>query len=104
MCALECYRRLSEEIGEKEEAQRISNKIKSAREAYVNKLWNGSYFNFDELSDHRETIMADQLCAFWYLCAVDGTVDRKLIHPEKVMEQINFLSKERKKGKVMRKD
>lgn len=34
-------------------------------------LWNGSYYRFDETSASKSTIMADQLCGFWYLQLAD---------------------------------
>lgn len=38
-----------------------------AKTAYENLLWNGSYYNFDESAHESKSIMADQLCAHWYL-------------------------------------
>src|SRR2546430_11413558 len=34
--------------------------------SYVHKLWNGSYFNYDEGSPYRDNVMSDQLAGQWY--------------------------------------
>ena len=34
--------------------------------SYIKKLWNGSYFRYDTLSEYRDNIQADQLAGQWY--------------------------------------
>ncbi|MBI2939142.1 MAG: glucosylceramidase [Chloroflexi bacterium] len=33
-------------------------------------LWHGAYYDFDALSEHHDSIMADQLCGQWYATAL----------------------------------
>lgn len=49
--------------------------------AYLSKLWNGKYFNFDEGSLSQKTIMADQLCGYWYLDNVNPALARDVFNP-----------------------
>ena len=43
---------------------------KEAAAVYEAKLWNGKYFNYDSSkSGHHDSIMADQLCGWFYLLA-----------------------------------
>ena len=37
-----------------------------AQKTYIDKLWNGEYFRYDEKSEYRDTIQADQLAGQWY--------------------------------------
>ncbi|VDK62033.1 unnamed protein product [Gongylonema pulchrum] len=85
LCALECYRRFNEELGHSHEVHRIEDIMRNARLAYGKKLWNGYYFNFDERSN---TIMADQLCGFWYMCTIDDIIEPDLFDREMVRKQI----------------
>ncbi|CAF4727784.1 unnamed protein product [Rotaria sp. Silwood1] len=42
--------------------------LKLAKTSYSEKLWNGTYYNYDSsLSRHHDCIMSDQLAGFWYL-------------------------------------
>jgi hypothetical protein len=49
-----------------------------ARVAYIDKLWNGRYFNYDSsgTSSNSDSIMADMLAGHWYarLCGLPGVV------------------------------
>jgi non-lysosomal glucosylceramidase len=39
-----------------------------AKKSYSDKLWNGTYYNYDSsASRHHDSIMSDQLAGFWYL-------------------------------------
>ncbi|ULT87091.1 hypothetical protein L3Y34_006685 [Caenorhabditis briggsae] len=49
-------------------------KLLMAYEAYTTKLWNGKFFKFDELPDNSKIVMADQLCGFWALTAMDEPI------------------------------
>ena len=42
------------------------NRLANAEKAYVTKLWNGKFFNFDKSSRGDKVIMADQLAGYWY--------------------------------------
>lgn len=60
-----------------------SEMLETAKAAFEQLLWNGTHYNFDQ-SPHQETsIMADQLCAHWYLrcCGVkDYPVGKQIIY------------------------
>lgn len=74
---------MAEELGRQEEAREYAGRLERARVAYEKKLWNGEYFDFDEHSEHRNTIMADQLCGLWYMSTIDGEVKEQLMDKEK---------------------
>ncbi|XP_076260376.1 non-lysosomal glucosylceramidase [Rhynchophorus ferrugineus] len=61
-----------QKIVEKDRYQKL---LDSARQAFDEKLWNGSYYNFDCSLDQGKSIMADQLNGHWYLgCSGFGHV------------------------------
>lgn len=42
--------------------------LNQAKKSYDEKLWNGTYYNYDSsISFHHDSIMSDQLAGFWYL-------------------------------------
>lgn len=48
-----------------------------AKTAFQEKLWNGTYYNFDSSNHARsKSIMSDQLCGLWYLklCGLENTI------------------------------
>ncbi|CCD72306.3 Non-lysosomal glucosylceramidase [Caenorhabditis elegans] len=49
-------------------------KLEMAYDAYIGKLWNGTFFKFDELPENSKIVMADQLCGFWAMTAMDEPV------------------------------
>lgn len=89
ICALECCRRMAEELG-KEESHVYADKVKRARDAYIGKLWNGEYFKYDEQPENETIVMADQLCGFWYLSTIDGSVKEELMDSDKVSSNMFF--------------
>jgi len=40
--------------------------LRVGKASYEAQLWNGRYYNYDTGSDHRDSIMADQLAGQWY--------------------------------------
>jgi non-lysosomal glucosylceramidase len=38
----------------------------SGQKAYIDKLWNGSYFRYDTGSEYKDNVQADQLAGQWY--------------------------------------
>ncbi|XP_032592367.1 non-lysosomal glucosylceramidase isoform X1 [Drosophila grimshawi] len=52
---------------------RYQDILERGKNSLEEKLWNGSYYRFDQSHNHRDTIMADQLCGHWYLksCGFD---------------------------------
>jgi len=58
--------------------EKYSQTLDSASQAFVRKLWNGSYFNYDSSrSRHHDSIMADQISGFWFasVCGLPPIVD-----------------------------
>ncbi len=49
------------------EVERYTKHFAGARQAYIDKLWNGEYFNYDSsASPQHDSVMADQLCGQWF--------------------------------------
>eukprot|EP00105_Crassostrea_gigas_P009539 XP_011424529.1 PREDICTED: non-lysosomal glucosylceramidase-like isoform X1 [Crassostrea gigas] len=56
--------------------------------SYQNKLWNGSYYNYDCSSGgHHDSIMADQLAGHWFLKA-SGLQDDDIFPPDRVKSSL----------------
>lgn len=70
LAALRAAAALAEEMGDSIAAGRYTEVLTCARKAYEDKLWNGEYYNFDEKSRSAKTIMADQLCGYWFLQSI----------------------------------
>lgn len=70
LAALRAALVMAREVGDSACAHRYAETLSRAREAYITKLWNGEYYNFDERSRSRHTIMADQLCGYWFLQSI----------------------------------
>ncbi|KAK0424377.1 hypothetical protein QR680_008645 [Steinernema hermaphroditum] len=76
-------------IGENEVAERYSKTLEKAKAVYVAKLWNGEYFNFDEHSRSKRSIMADQLCGYWFLESVNPKMAAEIIDKEMVQKALD---------------
>ncbi|CAJ0915323.1 unnamed protein product, partial [Mesorhabditis belari] len=72
--AVECVRRMAEQLEKDDDRKRFTDLLQKARTALVGKLWTGSYFAFDENPDNRSLVMSDQLCGFWFLSLIDGEI------------------------------
>jgi len=59
-------------------------KLALAESAYVNKLWNGKFFNFDKSERGDKVIMADQLAGYWYRKLQDKNEDQPFLDKDKV--------------------
>ncbi|XP_063225117.1 non-lysosomal glucosylceramidase isoform X3 [Bacillus rossius redtenbacheri] len=70
LAALFSMGKMADKVGETGVAARYRAILVKAKQALQEKLWNGSYYNFDCSGTSRSnTIMADQLCGHWYLRA-----------------------------------
>jgi non-lysosomal glucosylceramidase len=67
-------------LGESAAADRHRATFERAQQSYLAKLWNGSYLRYDTGSDHRDSIMADQLAGQWYanLTGLGDVVPREM--------------------------
>ncbi|ONK57752.1 uncharacterized protein A4U43_C09F3730 [Asparagus officinalis] len=77
VAALQAASAMAREVGDKASEAMFWDKYEKARLVYM-KLWNGSYFNYDE-SDGKtsSSIQADQLAGQWYAaaCGLNSIVD-----------------------------
>lgn len=58
---------MAERIGKPDDKTYYSEILEKGKSGYENILWNGSYYNFDQSVHEEKAMMADQLCAHWYL-------------------------------------
>ncbi|KAK5981075.1 Non-lysosomal glucosylceramidase [Trichostrongylus colubriformis] len=72
LAALSSVISMAKKLGHEDAQQYYEDVLDKAKTAFVEKLWNGKYFNFDELSSDRGVIMADQLCGVWFQTMVKG--------------------------------
>lgn len=70
---------MAEEMGIPALAKYYQTILSRAKKVYINKLWNEEYFNFDEYSRSKHTIMADQLCGYWFLQSVSAELANEIL-------------------------
>lgn len=66
LAALRAAAEISLKVGDANTAAGYDALFKRAQAAYIKKLWNGSYFDYDASGDSRTDLMADQLAGQWY--------------------------------------
>ncbi|XP_041011666.1 non-lysosomal glucosylceramidase-like isoform X1 [Juglans microcarpa x Juglans regia] len=67
LAALQAAAAMAVELGDKSFAERCKSKFLKAKPSFEEKLWNGSYFNYDSgSSSNSKSIQADQLAGQWY--------------------------------------
>jgi non-lysosomal glucosylceramidase len=66
MAALRATAEIARKLGDQTSAQTYDDLFRRAQAAFVKKLWNGTYFNYDVGSDYKTDIMAEQLAGQWY--------------------------------------
>jgi non-lysosomal glucosylceramidase len=66
LAALKATARIAEKMGDPATASSYSALFAKAQGAFEKKLWNGSYFNYDMKSQHKDAIQAEQLAGQWY--------------------------------------
>ncbi|KAK9884269.1 hypothetical protein WA026_005221 [Henosepilachna vigintioctopunctata] len=59
--------KISERLNKREDQSKFQNLLKKGIRSFDEKLWNGSYYNFDCSDERYKSIMSDQLCGHWYL-------------------------------------
>ncbi|XP_008548504.2 non-lysosomal glucosylceramidase [Microplitis demolitor] len=70
LAALCCSLEIAKLLNDTEFIGKYTEILKKGKNAFQDKLWNGSYYNFDcSKSDHRLCIMSDQLCGQLFLQA-----------------------------------
>jgi non-lysosomal glucosylceramidase len=66
LAALRASEETARTLGETQSADVYHAKFLKAQKTYIDKLWNGEYFRYDEKSEYRDSIQADQLAGQWY--------------------------------------
>ncbi|BAT94661.1 uncharacterized protein HKW66_Vig0190020 [Vigna angularis] len=67
LAALQAAAAMALELGDRDFAETCKRKFLKAKPAFEEKLWNGSYFNYDSgSSGNSKSIQADQLAGQWY--------------------------------------
>lgn len=70
IAALQAAEAMAILLEEKNAARYFQSKFVQAREAYLKKLWNGTYFSYDSgTSSNSRSIQADQMAGQWYAWA-----------------------------------
>jgi non-lysosomal glucosylceramidase len=80
LAALRATTEIALKVGDAPTATEYDALFKRAQAAYVRKLWNGSYFNYDTQSEYHDDIMAEQLAGQWYanLTGLGDLVPKKM--------------------------
>ncbi|XP_030242996.1 non-lysosomal glucosylceramidase isoform X1 [Drosophila navojoa] len=73
LAALQAMSVMATLLDQPNDCLRYQDILEKGKRSLEEKLWNGSYYRFDLSHNHRDTIMADQLCGHWYLksCGFD---------------------------------
>lgn len=60
-------------LDQPEDCIKYSDILEKGKRSFEEKLWNGTFYKFDESSNSKNSIMSDQLCGHWYLrsCGFD---------------------------------
>uniref|UniRef100_A0AC35UAW7 Non-lysosomal glucosylceramidase n=1 Tax=Rhabditophanes sp. KR3021 TaxID=114890 RepID=A0AC35UAW7_9BILA len=92
LASLACTVEMAKEMGDTENVESLTITLEKAKLVF-NKLWNGTYFNFDESKDSKTTIMADGLCGYWFLRSVNKDLANSILPEEKVKSALNNVYK-----------
>jgi non-lysosomal glucosylceramidase len=66
LAALRAATEIALKVGDPKRATDYDALFKHAQAAYIKKLWNGTYFDYDTKSEYHADIMAEQLAGQWY--------------------------------------
>ncbi|KAG6423027.1 hypothetical protein SASPL_113410 [Salvia splendens] len=70
LAALQAAATMAVQLGDQAFAEKCKNKFIKGKAVFEEKLWNGSYFNYDSgSSSNSKSIQADQLAGQWYTAA-----------------------------------
>ncbi|KAL8486818.1 hypothetical protein ACS0TY_023492 [Phlomoides rotata] len=70
LAALQAGAAMALQLGDEAFAEKCKNKLIKAKAVFEEKLWNGSYYNYDSgSSSNSKSIQADQLAGQWYTAA-----------------------------------
>lgn len=68
--ALRAAEEMARALGDSVAAEKYHGLFTKAQASYIKKLWNGSYFSYDTMSEYRDNIQADQLAGQWYATSI----------------------------------
>jgi non-lysosomal glucosylceramidase len=66
LAALRAAEETARTLGESDFATKYHQMFAKAQKNYVDKLWNGQYFRFDQDNQSKDAIQADQMAGQWY--------------------------------------
>jgi non-lysosomal glucosylceramidase len=66
LAALSAAIEMAREVNDSAAADRLGEMAARGRQAYLDRLWNGRYLEFDAEGLSHDSVMADQLCGIWY--------------------------------------
>jgi non-lysosomal glucosylceramidase len=91
LAALKVATEMAKDIKDTVAFEKYSKILEAAKTVFEEKLWNGKYYNFDESNISRKTVMADQLCGYWYLQSINPELAKDLLPPEHVQSSLSYI-------------
>jgi non-lysosomal glucosylceramidase len=87
--------RAAEEIAKRVQQNKAASDYRElfvrAQKSYINKLWNGEYFQYDTQSEYKNDIQTDQLAGQWYATATGlGDIVPKHMQTSAMKKVFNF--------------
>ncbi|CAI5453720.1 unnamed protein product [Caenorhabditis angaria] len=88
IAALTCLIEMSKNLEKNENCEKYQQLAEKSNRIFIEKLWNGKFFRFDEDKNNEDVIMADQLSGFWALLIND---DEVCMDREKILSAIRVV-------------
>ena len=66
LAAVRAAEEMARALGDSSAVTKYRDLFAQSQASYIKKLWNGSYFRYDTLSEYRDNVQADQLAGQWY--------------------------------------
>uniref|UniRef100_A0A914Z6B5 Non-lysosomal glucosylceramidase n=1 Tax=Panagrolaimus superbus TaxID=310955 RepID=A0A914Z6B5_9BILA len=91
LAALKVSTEMAKDLEDTVALEKYSKILEAAKKVFEEKLWNGKYYNFDESNISRKTVMADQLCGYWYLQSINPELAKDLLPAEHVHSSLSYI-------------
>uniref|UniRef100_A0AC34FH99 Non-lysosomal glucosylceramidase n=1 Tax=Panagrolaimus sp. ES5 TaxID=591445 RepID=A0AC34FH99_9BILA len=91
LAALKVATEMAKDLEDTVALEKYSKILDAAKKVFEEKLWNGKYYNFDESNISRKTVMADQLCGYWYLQSINPQLAKDLLPAEHVQSSLSYI-------------
>lgn len=65
MASVSAVRVMARILGYEEDEKEFAKLLEQAQHSFEEKLWNGSFYKFDERPSNSNVVMADQLAGHW---------------------------------------